>query len=63
MAGMIAPQTLHLNLGKLDAGSPIDEARAGLAKISAGYPAAGTVDQFSFYVEAAAGHVMPSNMC
>ena len=30
---MIAPRALHLNLGELDGGSPIDEARRGKAFI------------------------------
>ncbi len=62
MAGMIAPRALHLNLGELDKGSPIEEARAGLAKIAAAYQAAGAAAQFSYFVEANVGHVLSPAM-
>ncbi|MDA0659878.1 MAG: hypothetical protein O3C60_13695 [Planctomycetota bacterium] len=62
MAGMIAPRALHLNLGELDAGSPIDEARAGLVSIGAAYQAAGASDRFTFFIEANTGHVLSPAM-
>ena len=62
MTGMIAPRALHLNLNQLDSGSPIEEARAGLSKISAAYHAAGAAAQFTFFIEDGVGHVLSPTM-
>ncbi|MDA1178780.1 MAG: hypothetical protein O2931_08300, partial [Planctomycetota bacterium] len=48
--------------GELDAGSPIDEARAGLVSIGAAYQAAGASDRFTFFIEANTGHVLSPAM-
>lgn len=62
IAGLIAPRALHLNLGELDGGSPIEEARAGIQTISKAYERAGTADKFSYFIEPGAGHVLSDEM-
>jgi hypothetical protein len=62
VAGLIAPRALHLNFGELDSGSPIDEVRAGLDVIARAYADQGGAEQFSWYIEAGAGHVLSPEM-
>lgn len=62
LAAMIAPRALHLNFGENDGGSPIEEVRAGVAKISEHYAAAGVPEKFSYYIEEGAGHVLSEPM-
>jgi len=62
IAGLIAPRALHLNLGETDHGSPIEEARAGLATIARAYERAGAADKFTSYVEPGTGHVLSPEM-
>jgi len=62
IAGLIAPRALHLNLGELDGGSPIQEARQGIATIARAYAKAGTPDKFSYFIEDNAGHVLSDAM-
>lgn len=62
MAALIAPRALHLNLGELDSGSPIDEARAGVSRIADAYRKEGAASQFSSYIEAGARHVLSAEM-
>ncbi len=62
IASLIAPRALHLNLGELDGGSPIEEAKKGLSRIAAAYQRAGAADQFTHYIEAGAGHVLSAEM-
>ncbi len=62
IASLIAPRALHLNLGELDGGSPIVEAKKGVARIAAAYNKAGVPDQFTHYIEADTGHVLSPEM-
>lgn len=62
IASLIAPRALHLNLGELDGGSPIVEAKKGVARIAAAYARAGVPDQFTHYIEAGTGHVLSPEM-
>ena len=62
IAGLIAPRPLHLNLGELDGGSPVEEARAGVETIGRMYARAGAADSFSCYIEKGAGHVLSEEM-
>ena len=62
IAGLIAPRALHLNLGELDGGSPISEAREGIKTIAQAYEKAGVTDRFSWYIEDGAGHVLSEEM-
>lgn len=62
IASLIAPRALHLNLGELDGGSPIEEAKRGVLRIAAAYEKAGVSEQFSHYIEAGAGHVLSPEM-
>lgn len=55
-------ETLHLNFGEEDRGSPMPEARAGIATIAAAYEAAGAADRFSAFIEPGAGHVLSEAM-
>lgn len=62
IASLIAPRALHLNLGEKDGGSPIEEARKGVARIAAAYEKAGAPGQFSHYIEKGSGHVLSPEM-
>jgi len=62
VAGLIAPRALHLNFGEDDGGSPIREVREGVKTIARAYEKAGVADQFSYYIEEGAGHVLSDEM-
>lgn len=62
IAALIAPRALHLNLGELDGGSPIDEARRGCEAIANAYAAMHAEKNFSYFIEAGAGHVLSDEM-
>lgn len=62
IAGLIAPRALHLNFGETDAGSPIEEVRAGIRTIEKAYAAAGAADRFTHFIEPGAGHVLSEQM-
>jgi hypothetical protein len=62
IAGLIAPRALHLNLGEKDSGSPIEEAKSGLARIAQVYAAQNAADRFSFFIEPETGHVLSNEM-
>lgn len=62
IAALIAPRALHLNLGETDDGSPIEHARAGIARVAAAYKLAGADDRFSHFIEPATGHVLSEAM-
>ncbi|NOX99099.1 MAG: hypothetical protein GXP30_05090 [Verrucomicrobia bacterium] len=62
IAALIAPRALHLNLGELDGGSPIVEAKKGVTRIAGAYAKAGVPEQFTHYIEADAGHVLSPEM-
>ena len=62
IAGLIAPRALHLNLGELDGGSPIDEVRRGIETIARAYRAAGAAEKFSHFIEPGVGHELSAAM-
>ena len=62
IAGLIAPRALHLNLGELDGGSPIDEARRGVEVIAKAYEESGAAIGFSHYIEEDSGHILSEEM-
>lgn len=62
IAALIAPRPLHLNLGEHDSGSPIEEARQGVARITAAYQSQNAADNFSAYIEQGSGHVLSEEL-
>ena len=62
IAALIAPRALHLNLGELDGGSPIAEARRGVEVIAKTYADDGATARFSHYIEEGSGHVLSVEM-
>jgi dienelactone hydrolase len=62
IAAQIAPRPLHLNFGETDAGSPIEEVRAGVETIRQAYENAGAGDCFSYFIEPDTGHVLSALM-
>ncbi len=62
IVGMTAPGTLHLNFGEEDGGSPIEGVRKGLAAIEKAYAQAGVPENFSWYIEEGAGHILSETM-
>ena len=62
IAALIAPRTLHLNLGENDSGSPIEHAREGVKRIAQSYSEQNAAAQFSFFIEADTGHVLSEAM-
>lgn len=62
IAALIAPRALHLNLGELDDGSPIEEARAGIKTIARAYEAIHAEDKFTWFIEPKVGHVLSEAM-
>jgi len=62
IAALTAPRALHLNLGELDRGSPIEEAKAGCDRIGKTYAEQNAADNFTYYIEQGAGHVLSETM-
>ena len=62
VAALTAPRALHLNLGELDRGSPVEEARQGIETIARAYEEAGAEANFSHFIEKATGHVLSPAM-
>jgi len=62
IAALIAPRALHLNLGELDSGSPIEEARRGLETIQQAYESQHAEKNFTHFVEPGTGHVLSDAM-
>jgi dienelactone hydrolase len=62
IVGLIAPRPLHLNFGEMDDGSPIEEVRAAMPRISRAYEARQAGDKFTHFIEAGAGHVLSEEM-
>lgn len=62
IAALIAPRALHLNLGELDTGSPIEEARKGLETIARAYQSMHAQDDFTYFVQEGVGHVLSPEM-
>jgi dienelactone hydrolase len=62
IAALIAPRPLLLNFGEQDTGSPIEEVRAGVARIAAAYAAQHAADKFRHFIEPQTGHVLSDAM-
>jgi dienelactone hydrolase len=62
IASLIAPRALHLNLGELDGGSPIEHAREGVRRIAEAYAAQGAGDRFTHFIQPETGHVLSEEM-
>ncbi len=62
VAALIAPRALHMNFGDQDRGSPIDEVRRAMPIIQKAYDEWGTRENFSYYIEEGAGHVLSDEM-
>jgi dienelactone hydrolase len=62
IASLIAPRALHLNFGEKDEGSPIEFVKQGLKRIEEVYKKAGVPQNFTYFVEPGAGHVLSEAM-
>lgn len=62
IAALIAPRALHLNFGELDRGSPIEDVRRGVETIARAYQSQHAEANFSYFIEAGAGHVLSDEM-
>jgi dienelactone hydrolase len=62
IAALIAPRALHLNLGELDSGSPIEFAREGVRTIEQAYASMHAEENFSYFIEEGVGHVLSDAM-
>lgn len=62
MAALIAPRAFHLNLGDLDRGTPMDEARQGIETIRRAYEAVHAEDKFTSFIEEGVGHELSPAM-
>jgi hypothetical protein len=62
IAALIAPRALHLNLGELDGGSPIEEARRGIETIERAYQSMHAESNFTHFIEPGTGHVLSEAM-
>lgn len=62
IVSLIAPRALHMNFGELDGGSPIKQVRVAMPVIERAYQASHSEDNFSFYIEKGAGHVLSNEM-
>jgi dienelactone hydrolase len=62
IAALIAPRPLHLNFGELDRGSPIEDIPGAMRTIRRAYEAQHAEDRFTYYIEAAARHVLSKQM-
>ncbi|MEQ8879189.1 MAG: dienelactone hydrolase family protein, partial [Cyclobacteriaceae bacterium] len=62
IAALIAPRALHLNLGEKDTGSPIESAKQGVQRIEEVYQKAGVPDNFTYFIQPDAGHVLTEAM-
>lgn len=62
IAALIAPRALHLNFGENDSGSPIEFVKEGLKRIASVYENAGKPENFTYYIEPGAEHVLSDKM-
>jgi dienelactone hydrolase len=62
IASLIAPRPLHLNFGEKDSGSPIESVKRGLARIEKVYEEKGAAENFSWFIEPGAEHVLSDAM-
>jgi hypothetical protein len=56
MAALIAPRAFHLNLGELDVGTPLEEAKQGIETIRRAYEAMHAEEKFTWFIEPGVGH-------
>ena len=62
IVALACPKPVHLNFGEKDEGSPIEEVREAVARIARVYEAAGVPQNFSYFIEEGAGHVLSPAM-
>ena len=62
IAALIAPRALHLNFGEKDSGSPIEFVKEGVKRIASVYEKAGKPENFTYYIEPGAEHVLSETM-
>ena len=62
IVSLIAPRALHMNFGELDGGSPIEHVKKAMPVIRRAYESMHAEDNFSFFIEAAVGHVLSDAM-
>ena len=62
IVSLIAPRALHMNFGELDGGSPIEHVKKAMPVIRRAYESMHAEDNFSFFIEAAVGHVLSDSM-
>ena len=62
IAAFTAPRPLLMNFGEQDAGSPIEEVRAGVNLIADAYRQHGAPGNFSYYIEPNVGHAFTPAM-
>lgn len=62
IAALIAPRALLLNFGETDGGSPIEHVRKGVEVIENAYASMHAEENFSYYIEEDAGHVLSDTM-
>jgi dienelactone hydrolase len=62
IASLIAPRALHLNFGEKDEGSPIESVTRGLKRIAEVYKKQGVPDNFTYFIEPGAGHILSKDM-
>jgi dienelactone hydrolase len=62
IAALIAPRALHLNFGEKDSGSPIESVKRGLIRISEAYKKSGFPENFTYFIEPGAEHVLSETM-
>ena len=62
IAALTAPTPLLMNFGEQDVGSPIEEVRAGVRRISDAYRALGVPENFQCFIEPDTGHTFTEPM-
>lgn len=62
IASLIAPRALHLNFGEKDEGNPIESVTRGLKRITEVYKKKGVAENFTYFIEPDAGHVLSEAM-
>ena len=62
IVALTAPRPLHMNFGELDGGSPIEHVRDAMVNIRMAYESMHAEDNFTYYIERGAGHVLSKEM-
>ncbi|MCH2370887.1 MAG: dienelactone hydrolase family protein [Pirellulales bacterium] len=62
IVALIAPRPVHMNFGELDSGSPIKHVRNAMANIRMAYESMHAEDNFTYYIESGAGHILSEEM-